>query len=237
MDTLDNSNMGGSVTLKVYGDSVSRAWSTYLPQEVRTDRKDSTATVNVLEGQRLLDSLVGCADGSSVVAQRKGESVCFQYELIDVGNDGTVTTCKSKCIRLGSSSDFETYDKFETKITGGFNGIPFTVYYFGESRSCRVEVSTGEQTPNESTDNTGSQSLTTPPLTDTQSFTGEDSSSPNSETNDVDESPDSGETLVSTGPDVESPAEDAPSANNEASQTGSSGSSGSTLDSSEVLGP
>lgn len=61
----------------------------------------------------------------------------------DVDDDGTTTTCKSKCVRIGGTGSFETYNKFTTSIVGGLFGMPVTAYYFGESRDCRVEVSLG----------------------------------------------------------------------------------------------
>jgi len=144
--SLDNSNSGSSVTLQVFGDSTSRSWSSAYFEEFRDENRDSTGTKNVVEGQKVLDELIGCADGSSIVAQRKGDSVCFSYQFQDVGNDGTDSSCKSKCIKFGGSGSLETYDKLTTRVTGGLFGTPVTAYYFGENRKCRVEVSMEQAT-------------------------------------------------------------------------------------------
>ena len=69
-----------------------------------------------------------------------------------------------KCIIIGSSGSFETYKKSDTDIIGGVFGTPVSIFYFGESRVCRVDtsVSLSPVSP-KPTSNPGSSPVTSQP--------------------------------------------------------------------------
>ena len=64
----------------------------------------------------------------------------------DDGDGNSSFTCLKKCINIGSSGTFETYDKSDTDVIGGW-GTPVSVFYFGETQKCRVEVAHGGEVP------------------------------------------------------------------------------------------
>ena len=59
----------------------------------------------------------------------------------DDGDGNSSFSCLKKCIIIGSSGSFETYKKSDTDIIGGIFGTPVSIFYFGESRVCRVVAS------------------------------------------------------------------------------------------------
>lgn len=64
----------------------------------------------------------------------------------DDGDGNSSFTCLKKCINVGSSGIFETYDKSDTDAVGGW-GVPVSIFYFGETQKCRVEVTQGGVVP------------------------------------------------------------------------------------------
>ena len=70
-----------TVRLDVYGDKTSKAWSSTNPQEGRTNNVDYSSTENLLIGSEVLSELDGCDDGTSIIVQRRGEEICFSYQV------------------------------------------------------------------------------------------------------------------------------------------------------------
>ena len=69
-----------TVTLQVYEDITKTSWANSM---INYDNRypDSSATANVIVGQEVMDGIEGCFGGSSVVAQRQGNQVCFGYQV------------------------------------------------------------------------------------------------------------------------------------------------------------
>jgi len=131
--------------LEVYGDSSESAWSGSSINMITTPVRDSTAVSNTLIGNELLDGINGCWGGSSIVAQRQGDKACFSYEKEEDDGDGKSSfTCLKKCINIGSSGSFETYDKSKLECVGGLFGVPVQCFYFAESQKCRIAVEYGD---------------------------------------------------------------------------------------------
>merc|ERR1712232_542367 len=88
------------------------------------------------------DSLDGCDDGAAITTQRRGDNVCFSYQFVKTDNDGTVKSCREECktIAQGTTVKLQTYDEDTTRITGGLFGQPVVAYYFGKTRTCRIEI-------------------------------------------------------------------------------------------------
>ena len=59
----------------------------------------------------------------------------------DDGDGNSSFSCLKKCIIIGSSGSFETYEYSDLDIIGGVFGTPVSTFYFGESRVCRVVAS------------------------------------------------------------------------------------------------
>ena len=75
------------------------------------------------------------------------ESVLFLQKEDDDGDGNSSFTCFRKCIDIGRSGTFETYDKSDTDVIGGVFGVPVSVFYFGETQECRIEVASGGVSP------------------------------------------------------------------------------------------
>ena len=83
LDTLSPANEGDTrvVSLDVYGDSTDTSWTDSMMNMVTSPSVDSSATSNTLVGQELLYGIDGCVKGSSVVAQRQGNKVCYGFQV------------------------------------------------------------------------------------------------------------------------------------------------------------
>ena len=77
-------NDRSTITLKVYGDSSKTSWTDSIAFMVTEPIKDLSPTANVIVGQELLDGIVGCHGGNSVVAQRQGDQVCLSYQVCNL---------------------------------------------------------------------------------------------------------------------------------------------------------
>ena len=86
LDTLASPDINdrSTITLKVYGDSSKTSWTDSIAFMVTEPIKDLSPTANVIVGQELLDGIVGCHGGNSVVAQRQGDQVCLSYQVCDL---------------------------------------------------------------------------------------------------------------------------------------------------------
>ena len=70
-----------TVTLQVYEDITKTSWTDSMVNMITERYPDSSATANVIVGQEVMDGIEGCFGGSSVVAQRQGNQVCFGYQV------------------------------------------------------------------------------------------------------------------------------------------------------------
>ena len=76
-----DANDMSTVTLQVYEDITKTSGTDSMINMITERYPDSSATANVIVGQEVMDGIEGCFGGSSVVAQRQGNQVCFGYQV------------------------------------------------------------------------------------------------------------------------------------------------------------